>query len=225
MTKPARRMGQKSPSFILKCAFLLLVAIAPVNSRADTTPVTITVTTSMLAGTPADLAFDFIDGGTPSNTISISAFSTDGVLGSPSITGGASGTLPGPIVLTDSSFFNEYLTGITLNDVFSFTFTATANGPDPTSVPDAFSIFLLDPTSGFPLFTTTDPTESNALFTFDIDGTPQGALSLYQAPGGEVTVSAGSVVPVAEPSSLLLLEFGLAIFVLGFATRRDLRHT
>ena len=117
----------------------------------------VSVDTSGLAGTSAQLAFDFIEGGTPSNTITISGFLTDGTLGSASSSGDVSGTLPGTVILNDSSFFNEYLTDITLGSSFSFVFGATANGPDSGSLPDAFSLFLIDPNTGQALFPTTDP--------------------------------------------------------------------
>ena len=66
-------------------AFTICMILAGASSlRADTI---VTVDTSTLAGTSAQIAFDFIDGGPPSNTVTISGFTTDGTLGNPVPTG------------------------------------------------------------------------------------------------------------------------------------------
>lgn len=132
--------------------------------------------TSGLSGTVAQLALDFIDGGPSSNSVSVGDFATDGTLGGAVSVGGVAGTLPGAVTLTDSAFFNESLTDITLENTLSFVFTPSANSPDPGSLPDAFTAYLLDVVSGLPLFDTTDPSGASALFQFDIDGSPLGAL-------------------------------------------------
>ena len=223
MPTPNIRVSPQSLWFVPRCVLLSLLLFAPLNARADST-ITISVDTSAISGTSAQLAFDFIDGGTPSNTITVSSFTTDGTLGSPTLTGGASGLLPGTVTLTDSSFFSEYLTNITLGTQFSFTFGATSNGPDATSLPDAFSLFLLDPITGLPLFSTTDPTGSGALFVLNIDGTSGGALDVYSAPGGEavITVTPITTTPVPEPSSLLLLGVGVGYLYLSLGSLRVL---
>src|SRR5581483_8881359 len=111
------------------------------------------------------------------------------------------------VVLSDSSFFNEYLTDITLGSSFSFTFGATANGPDAASISDAFSIFLLDPGTGLPLFPTADPSGADSLITFNIDGSSTGALSLYST-----SVTAGPAsTGVPEPSMMWMLGIGLVL--------------
>jgi len=179
---------------------ICMILAGAFSLRADTI---VTVDTSTLSGTSAQLAFDFIDGGTPSNTITISGFGTDGTLGSTVPTGGVSGNLPGTVVLTDSDFFNEYLTGITLGSTFSFILSATTN--PSASLPDAFSLFLLDPSAEFSLVSTSDPTGSNSLLTLNIDGSAEGALSVYDA--SVTTAPANTTVP--EPATLLLLGAGL----------------
>jgi len=172
------------------------------------------VDTSAISGTSAQLAFDFIYGGGPStNTFTIMDFSTTGTLGSDGPnSGNVAGTLPGDVSLSTNggSFFNEYLTAITLGSNFSFQFDATTNGPGAGSLPDAFSLFILDPTTGMPLFTTTDPTGSGSLLTFNIDGSSQGALSTYSAPGGEASVT----TKTPEPGTLLLVGAGLGFLFL-----------
>jgi hypothetical protein len=192
---------------VASCLTLLLTS----SSLFGDSTYKVTVGTSLLSGTSAQLAFDFIDGGPPSNAITLSNFATNGTLGSNSPTGGVSGTLPGIVTLTDSSFFNEYLTNMTLGTNFSFLIDATTNGPDPSSIPDAFSLFLFNPVTGLPLFATNDPTGSNALLTLNIDGSSQGALSTYIAPSGEAVVTATpvSTSAVPEPGTVFLLVSGL----------------
>ena len=193
--------------------FCLILLISPASAFA--TSENVNVDTSLISGTPAQLAFDFIYGGGPSsNTATISAFSTTGTLGTngPN-SGNVTGTLPGTVSLStaSASFFNEYLTDITLGTNFSFQLGATTNAPGPGSLPDAFSLFVLDPTTGLPLFTTTDPTGADSLLTLNIDGSPQGVLSVFSAPGGESVVTT-SAVP--EPGTMLLMGTGLAFLMM-----------
>jgi len=183
----------------------------PITTEADSV-LAVTVNTAALVGTQVDIAFDFIDGGPPpnDNTVTLSNFLTDGTLGAVSPSGGVSGILPGAVTLTDPTFFNEYLTGITLGTGFSFQLDATTNGPGIGSLPDAFSITILDPATGLPLFSTTDPTGAGTLLLLNIDGSPSGSLSLYTAPGGQAQVTAASVSSVPEPSTFLFLGIGLS---------------
>jgi hypothetical protein len=122
------------------------------------------------------------------------------------------GTLPGTVILTDSSFFNELRAALTLGTTLEFTFDATTIG---SGSPDEFSVFLLDAAGMLPLFTTTDPTGADALLVFDITGGP-GDLMLFGAPGGEATIN---IVP--EPSSLILSALGLGMVTLRRRFRRD----
>jgi hypothetical protein len=166
------------------------------------------IDTSAFAGMRAQLALDFIDGGPPSNTVSISGFATDGTLGSQSAVGGVSGTLPGAVLLADTAFFNEILIDITPASLVSFVFTPSANGPDFGSLPDAFSVFLLDPDSGLSLIATLDPTGADSLLQFDIDGSLGGTSAVFS---DRVTVSVTPFFVVSEPSSLALWLTGLTI--------------
>ncbi|HEY1240506.1 MAG TPA: NF038129 family PEP-CTERM protein [Bryobacteraceae bacterium] len=187
--------------------WLIPVVVILAGARGLWGDTLVSVDTSGLAGTAAQLAFDFIDGGPPLNTITISSFLTDGTLGGVFPSGGASGTLLGTVVLSDSDFFNEYLTDITLGSSFSFVFSATANGPDAGSLPDAFSLFLIDPNTGLPLFGTADPSGADSLVTLNIDGSPTGALSVYSTSVKTGPPPAASAVP--EPSMMWMLGVGL----------------
>lgn len=189
---------------------VLAASLAGLTNAAFATVLEVTIDTTNLAGTPAQIALDFIDGGAPANSMTVSGFATDGSLGAQTPTRDVTGSLPGDVTLTDADFYNELLANITLGTSISFLFTPTSNLPDPRSVPDAFSVFLLDPVSGLPLFPTTDPSGADALFQFDIDGTELGALRVFDAPGGEVALSVTPVQQqVPEPGTALLIALGL----------------
>jgi hypothetical protein len=165
-----------------------------------------TLDTAPLNGAAAQFALDFIDGGPPANSVAVTGFASDGVLGGSTPTGDVVGMLPGGVILGDGDFFNESLTGITLGDSISFVFAATGHAPAGGSSPDSFSVFLIDPSTGSPLFATTDPVPgSNALFRFDIDGTAEGVPLAFSARNGEVALT---VALLTEPATWTLFAVG-----------------
>jgi len=193
----------------------LVLLLSAAKSSAD---YQVTIDTSALAASSVSLAFDFIDGGPPSNSIRILNFSTDGTLGTITATGGVSGTLPSAVTLTDSSFFNEYLQSETLGNKISFTVAATSNAPSNGAVPDTFSFFLLSTGNGLPVVNTTDPTGASSLITLQVDGSSSGTAEVYinSSSGPAVT---WSVSAVPEPKSWAAFVLGL-LSVMVFASRR-----
>lgn len=204
-------------------AAVAVVGSLTLGSSAQAVTYKVSIDTSAISGTVAQLALDFIDGGPLSNSVLVTSFTTDGTLGASLSAGGVAGTLPGVVTLTDSAFFSELLTEMTLGNSLLFLFDPSASPPDPGSLPDAFTVYLLDVVTGLPLFDTTDPTSANALFQFDIDGSRLGALTPYAAPGGAVTLSVTRAPsPVPEPSVFLLLSLGLAgIYLHGRLKSRE----
>lgn len=200
---------------------LLLFGSLAVAVPAQAISYQVTVDTSPLAGSASQLAFDFIDGDAAANSIILSAFATDGVVGSASSLGAVSGTLPGPVMLSDGDFFNEYLLDITLGESLSFLFEATSNASAPGSFLDAFSFFVLDPVTLFPLFSTTDPTGADALFAFNIDGTASGDLYVHDTAFSDISWSVKPATAVPEPGTLWLLAAGAA--AIGLQRRRAVR--
>jgi len=197
----------------------LLILLAPATVVA--VPYSISVDTSRISGASAQLALDFIDGGPPANMVTVSDFLTNGTLGpSLPLIGGASGSVQGIVTLSDLDFFNEYATNITLGSRFSFVLTTSTNAPDPSSIPDTFSLFVLKPTTGLSLFPTTDPTGSDALLALSIDGGPQGALNTFSAPGGEAVVTVRAIISVPEPSTLILIGTSLGFIYVRRNRRR-----
>jgi hypothetical protein len=171
------------------------------------------------------LAFDFIDGDSISgnNTVVVSDFYTTVTLGNSSVSGGVTGTLiPGPVKLTDSGFFNEFLQELTLGDTIRFTLNLTEQRASGSPTPDSFVFFLLDDLL-LPLFATTDPTSADALFAVDIDGTSGGVRYnfAYAGTNDPVTWTLEPVASVPLPSTALLMGAGL---LGGLAARRRINR-
>lgn len=193
---------------LVACCFAFPIA-------ASASPMLVTVDTSGIAGTDADIAFDLIDGGTPANTITLSNFTTDGTMGASSATGDVTGSLPGAVTIGDTSFFNEYLQNVTLGTTFSFVLESTNLPEDPGSFPDGFSLFVLDHASGLPIGTTTDPTGAGALMLWTLGTT---SPELYAS--DTMRIGIGAVPPtngVPEPSTLPLALVGL-LAIIGLST-------
>src|SRR5437762_206208 len=107
---------------VMRKALLCLTFVAAFvfAVQAHASPIQITVNTAGAVG-DASLIFDLIDGDgiLTTSLVKIYDFSTDGALvDGPTVDGDVTGTLPGtllnPLVIGDSTFFNEYLQSITL---------------------------------------------------------------------------------------------------------------
>jgi|SRR5690348_192693 len=186
-------------------------------SLARATTIDVTIDSTSLSGQPAVLAFDFIDGGPPANTVTLSALTSNGTLDSTSSTGNVSGS--GPWIFSDAgpSFFNELQVKFNpMGTSLSFSFTTTDNASSAGSLPDAFSLYVLDSSGALPLITTDDPTGADALFLFNLGAAREhgGPFTPNEA-GFSITAT-----PVPEPGSAALVLWG----ALGLAVRlRKLR--
>jgi hypothetical protein len=189
----------------------------------------ITSAPSGLSG-PAILAFDYIDGGPPDNTVVLDALSGDWVPAPAAPSDSPAGSICGadptcspPWTFTESappnSFYELQVSFSAIGTTLSFSFTTTDNAPEPGSFPDAFSFFTLDPATLLPLFPTDDP--GGALFSVSIAGTGPCGESLCVFPPDPAidgfSVSVTPVAPAPEPGTLALLAAG---FVALFARRR-----
>jgi hypothetical protein len=116
----------------------------------------------------------------------------------------------------DSDFFNEFLQELTLGDTIRFTLNLTEQRASGSPTPDSFSFFLLD-ASWSPLFATTDPLGSNALFAVDLDGTSSGNLQIFTPITAGPTWTVMPPTSVSLPSTVVLLGAGL---LAGIAARR-----
>src|SRR5262252_3127952 len=70
----------------------IAVLLFTATSLAHSTTIGVTIDSSLLNGLPAVLAFDFIDGSPPDNTVILSALTSDGTPGPASTTGNVTGT-------------------------------------------------------------------------------------------------------------------------------------
>jgi hypothetical protein len=170
------------------------------------------------------LAFDYFDGGSPDNMVTLNALtlSADWIDGTPvdDPPGSVCGldlACPPPWTFTDgggacSPFFCELQVPFSaMGTTLLFSFTTTDNPPDPGSSPDSFSFFMLD-SNGFPLFPTSDTTGADALFLFSIGGAGDCGLSLcVYSPDPAIegfSLSVTPVTPAPEPGTLALLAAG-----------------
>lgn len=188
---------------VLSLAFAGMAAAAPFQVTVDTTP---------LEGMTGHLAFDLIDGGPPANTITIYDFASDGMLLATSIanTGGAAGTLPATVTLSDTDFFNEYLQAFKFGTILSFIFDSTGNPAEAGSFPDTFSLFFLDDDALASLVSTADG--SGALLAFDVgEANPFQPIQILSS----ITVDIGPAVNgVPEPGVPGLLVLSLALVII-----------
>lgn len=182
---------------------------------ADAAPVTFTIDTSSFVGSSGAVVFDFIDGGSPANVATVSNFSTDGTLGSAFIIGDVSGTLLGAVQFGDQQFFNELLQELVFGTSFTFSLSTTSGAADQASLPDGFSVFLLD-SNGNSIVQSSDPTGANAIFLVSLGE----AVPLKVFSANLVTVQNS----VPEPSSIELVAASLIILGLSMVVnRRSLR--
>ena len=178
----------------------------------------VTLDTTFLNGMPAVLAFDFTDGGTPSNSVTLSTLTSDGTQGSQSASGGVNGT--GPWTFDDSSLLNELLVSFNpMGSLLSFSFSTTDHPPNPGPFPDAFSFFILNPDLSS-LITTNDPTGANTLFQYNL-GQGADGLSVFAPDQPGVSILVTPTFTAAEPASLALLVIALTAALIGVRRRSD----
>jgi len=211
------------PNRLFRCQILAAaLAITSINT-ARATDLYVTVNTASIVGDSGTLYFDFVSGGSDiANTSTISAFSTDGRLGSITALGSETGALPGTVSLSSTSFYNELAQQFTYGSQFSFDLKLTENGPGTGNPAEGFSLFLGDDAYGKTVPTTSDPNGGNALFLFNIDGSSSGKLSTYASSDLPITwkvTSATTTVPI--PSAIWLLASG--VMGMGLATKRHRR--
>jgi hypothetical protein len=186
----------------------------------------ISMNTAPLIGDAAgafSLEFQLNDGsgiGDKNNTANLTNFLFTGgtAVGSPTLTGGATGNLTSGASLTDSSFFNQFIQEFTPGNTLSFRLSLSTN-VDSGGTPDEFSLAILDHTGSeiptkslFDVFVQIDIDSTNPLihtFATDVSRKPAGG-------GGPIDIAAPTVTPVnsvPEPSMLWLMLSGLVPLV------------
>lgn len=204
-------------NYIIAAAIVLLGSclLCPVG-QADSFQVTIT--TDPIQGQAGFAVFDFIQGAPIlNNTVTVSNFMSNAMLGSFTTTGAVMGTLvPGPMTLSDSAFLSEFSQGLTYGTTMSFILNLTTNS-SMGGIPDEFSFFLEDST-GTP-FPTSDPTGADSLLAVDITGSPLD-FSVFTSDFATATVTR---LEADEPSGLGLTSSLLTILIvsLGYTKWRS----
>ncbi|BCU77542.1 NF038129 family PEP-CTERM protein [Luteolibacter sp. LG18] len=202
---------KSNPLLLLATGLLLSVGSASAalyHVSIDTSALTLPANSG---SGPFSLDFQLNSGATTgNNTATISNFNFGGGGGpfdTATLIGGASGSLPGTITLTDTNAFNEFYQSFTAGSVISFDLNLTEN-IDSGAIPDSFSFSILDgslaniPTTGF----------GDTLLQVDIAAGSN--VNLSSATGSYAGVS---VTAVPEPSSALL---GLVAVAGGVLRRR-----
>ncbi|MER3427648.1 MAG: hypothetical protein C4334_06050 [Pyrinomonas sp.] len=188
-----------------------------VMTQAEAAPVTydVFVNTSAVSGTSGFLSFQFNPGGADAQsatvTISNFAFTGGSLAASSTNSGGASGTLPSTVTISNNALLNELFQGITFGSNFSFrlTFTGPAiDTPGGSSSGSAFGLSLYD--SGEMPLLTTDPNGTVLTILFD----PNGGRAVLTFPRDEngspsVVTITEQAAAVPEPATLLLVGTGL----------------
>lgn len=192
----------------------LAVVLAAFSARADGGTVNVSVNTSSLSGTQT-IVFGITDGdGVADNSVALSGFNFGGgsAEGSASYIGsGVSGDLSSVIAMDDSGFSALFEQQFNVGSSLSFVLATTDNFAGVT--PDAFAMYICDAT----------------LSTCYSDDAGTGAMLILNLTGGTVTPSSfiltgasdqGLPAPVVtavtapEPTSVLLLGFGLVVLAL-----------
>jgi hypothetical protein len=210
---------------------LAIISFFPASASANVVSWNVALNTNPLIGNaagPFSLEFQFTDGSGLSdgnNTATVSGLQVgSGALGGVTSTfGSTSGTLPGSLTLTDTSFFSQYIQSFTPGSTLSFTLSVT-NNVDAGGVPDEFSFAILDktaheiPSTGL----------GDALVLVDINSAHPTLLSFpsdtsRNAGGGApIALAAATITPavVPEPSLTWLAAAGTVLLAAARHRRR-----
>jgi hypothetical protein len=197
---------------------LLGLALAWIGSPARADQVwTVSVDTSQMTADytgPFGIDFELLNGGSNSNTVTLSNFTFGGggavPPAVPSV--GASGDLGSVVSLNDTGqFLVDFNQGFTPGTTLTFTMDSTLNGPPMGGIPDNFSMVLAssyDPINGYTPIPTMDMV-SGTFFNFNINGPGTPPVSVYSSLTGDITLTVtpqGGAVP--EPTSVITLFLG-----------------
>lgn len=183
--------------------------------------VPVTINTSSIAGTNGSLDFNFNPGPLTSQSASleITGFTGGTLDGTPFLTGDATGgPLPGSVVFSNGSAFNDYFQDFTFGSTLSFELLLSGpavTSPDGTSTSGstfAFSMYS-DSMGTIPTLTT----DLNDGFAVTVDINTDGSVSSTDY-SSQATVGAAQAVP--EPASFLLLGPVFAVILVAFRFAR-----
>jgi hypothetical protein len=189
---------------------LAVLALGTIPCPAAAATFQYTLDTSALVSL-ADLELDLqlIDGdGIANSTIVLSAFDFGGgsAMGSPSTTGGSSGTTASQVTLTDAAFLNAFTQGFVAGSSLAFSISLETSAD--AAFPDRFSVALL--AGGLEVPTTGTADE---ILGVDLGGNPL-SMELYGSDPNRTTIDLPpgtlNVASVPEASTVALLLAGTA---------------
>jgi hypothetical protein len=194
--------------------FWFLFVLCAATAMANTITYDVTVNTSSLFGTTGSLDFNFDPGPlvTQSASVEILDFSSNGALaGGPTLTGDASGALPGTVTLDNGTGFNDYFEGFTFGSTLTFEVTLSGpalSSPDGTATSGStFAFSMFSDAEGTTPTLTSDTTEG---FAFTVDVNLDGTTTVTDFSSETSVVPAtGPVSAVPEPGNLALIGLGL----------------
>ncbi len=213
--------------FVQTVALLTMMGTSSAGSaRANPLSYLVTINTSAVTGTSGNLDLQFNPGvlpGTQSATASVQSFSTNGSLGTATLTGDVTGTLPGPLSFDNQTAFNDDFQAMVFGNSIQFDLILSGPAvlaPDGTSVSgSSFGIGFWDSTGLHPLLTS-DPNGFAGIVNINLDGSGTTSTFLTNTGGPPVvTVTPEVITFVPEPGSMLL--FGTGVMAIVGLVRRQ----
>jgi hypothetical protein len=207
--------------FVQTVALLTVIGISSAGSaRANPLSYQVTINTSAVTGTSGNLDLQFNPGllpGTQLATASVQSFSTNGTLGTATLTGDVSGTLPGPLSFDNQTAFNDDFQAMVFGTNIQFDLLLSGPAllaPDGTSVSGSiFGIGLWDSTGINPLLTS-DPNGFAGIVNINLDGSGTTSTFLTNTGGPPVVTFTPKVTTIVpEPGSILLFGTGVMAIV------------
>jgi hypothetical protein len=205
---------------------LVALFLCAASAFGDAVEYEVIVNTSSIAGTSGSLDFQFNPG--PSTTqaasLQILDFASDGVLATlPSLTGDATGALPGDLTFMNDQFYNDYFEGFTFGTTISFEvslFGPALSEPDLTDSSGSSFGFSMFSDSAGTIPTLTSDTANGYAFTVAVNLDGSITASNFSAQTSLVQ----QVSPVPEPAGFVTSLLLIAIALISHACFERLRY-
>ncbi len=199
---------------MLNAAFYLSFAFLCSNQAwAGLIGYIVNVNTSAITGQSGFVDFTFLAGGAgaPAATATVTNFARiGGTLGAATLTGNATGALPGVLTLGNGGGFNDIFQAVTFGTQFSLQASVNTPAPSGSNVGTRLSISLYAADGVTPLLTV-DP--GGAVLAIDVNSAGLGTITTFASSvAGGAPVATATAVP--EPNGGLLFVSGIAC--LGF---------
>ncbi len=203
--------------FLNTAMFFCFALICSSQAWAGLIGFNVGVNTTAIAGQSGFVDFTFLSGGAaaPAATATVTNFArVGGTLGAATLTGNATGALPGTLTLGNAGAFNDIFQAVTFGTQYSFQALVNTPVPNGSNVGSRLSISLYAADGVTPLLTV-DP--GGAVAAIDVNSAGVGTFTAFASSvAGGAPVATGTAIP--EPNAGLLFVSGIA--GLGFCMRR-----